>query len=387
MAAQGFGATRPAGRIDLGHARRALRRVGLVQIDSVNVLVRSHELPLFSRLGAYPRGAVDALAERHREFFEYWAHEASFVPIALHPLLRWRMGRAGTEAWGSIVRLRTEMPGYLDAVLQEVADRGPLAVSGLSDAGSRPGVGMWNWSIGKTALEALFWFGELSAVGRSRTFERIYDLTERVIPSEVLAQPTPAEADAQRALLAHSARWLGVGTAKDLADYFRIRTPVARPLLEDLVEEGVLWPVTVEGWKDRAYLDPNATVPRRIAARALLSPFDSLIWERTRTERIFGMRVRLEIYTPAARREHGYYVLPYLLGDQLVARVDLKADRANRALRVQAAFIEPAHASRAAEVAAELRTELDLMARWLGLERVEHAGGGNLRVGGRNQPG
>jgi len=352
--------------------------VGLIQLDSVNVVARSHELPLFSRLGPHRRDALADLTYRRRELFEYWGHEASLVPVALHPLLRWRMARAAGEAWGRMVRIQRDQPGLVKALLAEVTARGPLTARDLGGFGKGSSGGWWGWGEVKTALEWLFWTGELAAAGRSRTFERAYDLTERVLPPAILAAPTPAESDAQRALLRFAAARLGVGTAGDVADYFRIRRPDAGPRLSELVEEGALVPVQVEGWRDRAFLDPAALAARRRRPRprALLSPFDSLVWERSRTERLFGMRLRLEVYTPAERRTHGYYVLPFLLGEHLVARVDLKADRKTSRLRVLGAFGEPPHDP--AVTVPALAAELAELARYLGLEQVSIEPRGDL---------
>ncbi|MGH8990723.1 MAG: winged helix-turn-helix domain-containing protein [Acidimicrobiia bacterium] len=382
LVAQGFGAPRPTGRTDVRHARKGLAAVGLIQIDSVNVLARSHELPLFSRLGPHPRDLIPDLAYRRRELFEYWAHEASLVPVALHPFLRWRMARAAGEAWGRMRGIQQDQPALVKAVVDEVAARGPLPARELDNppGARRSGGPWWGWGDVKTALEWLFWSGELAAAGRTRSFERIYDLTERVLPADVLAVPTPAEPDAQRELLRFAAARLGVGTAGDVADYFRIRRPEAAPRLAELVEEGVLAPVQVEGWPKPGFLDPAAaaTRRRRPRPRALLSPFDSLVWERSRVERLFGMRLRLEVYTPAERRIHGYYVLPFLLGEHLVARVDLKADRQSSVLRVLGAHGEPPHDP--AVTAPALAAELDDLARFLGLERVGVERRGDLAV-------
>jgi uncharacterized protein YcaQ len=377
LAAQGFADPAPSGRVDLRHIRRGLGRVGVLQIDSVNVLVRSHELPLFSRLGPYPRGALTDLAERQRELFEYWGHMASFVPVRFHPLLRWRMAGARTHSFRVVQQLQRERPGYVEAVLAEVADRGPIAASELSDPGKKQGP-WWGWAYGKSVLEWLFYTGDVASAGRGRNFERLYDVPERVLPADVLAMATPNIEEAHRTLLLKSARWLGIGTARDIADYFRIGVNEAKPRLVELVGADELVPVRVDGWRQPAFLHPEARVPRRIEARALLSPFDSLVWERSRTERVFGMRYRIELYTPAAKRVHGYYVLPFLLGDELVARVDLKADRKQSTLRVLGAHLEKAHVDplRAKAVFAELDAELRSMADWLELDQVSpHSAG------------
>ncbi len=376
LAAQGFTDAQPTGAVDVRHLRRVVDRVGLLQIDSVNVLSRSHYLPVFSRLGSYDRAALDGLAYRRRELFEYWAHEASFVPIRLHPQLRWRMARAEHEAWGSMRRLVQDKPGYVEDVLAQVRERGPLSAAAVAvDRPSRPGT-MWNWHDGKVAMEWLFFIGAVSAATRTPGFERLYDVTERVIPAAVLAAPTPVPEDAQRELVRVAARGHGVGTERDLRDYFRLGVEDCRDRIAELVEEGELIRVQVPGWRQQAYLHREARVPRWVRARALLSPFDSVIWERSRTERLFDFRYRLEIYTPAPKRIHGYYVLPFLLGDRLAARVDLKADRQAGVLRAQGVYAEPG--TDPAEVSVELAAELRLMADWLGLERVQAGERGDL---------
>ena len=356
--------------------RRVLSRIGLFQIDSVNVLVRSHYLPLFSRLGPYPVAPLERAAYRApRELFEYWGHEASLLPVAAHRLLRWRMARASDEAWGGLRRFNQARPGYIEAVLEQVRVRGPIAAGELEEERPRRSGPWWDWHDAKRALEYLFWSGRVTSAGR-RGFERLYDLPERVLPAEALAGPVPAEADAQRELVRIAARALGVATERDLRDYFRLGPAEARARVAELVEAGELRPVTVAGWPKQAYLDPGARAPRWVRARALLSPFDSLVWERERTERLFGMQFRLEIYVPAPRRVYGYYVLPFLLGDTLAARVDLKADRAAGVLRAQATWAQDGHAP--GVVADALAAELRAMAGWLGMERVEAGDRGDL---------
>ena len=387
LAAQGFAEPRPRGRVDTRHIRRAIERVGLLQLDSVSVLCRSHYLPVFSRLGPYPRALLDRLAVHtrsgrapraqpdRRELFEYWGHEASLLPVSLHPLLRWRMARAGVEAWDSVRRLAREHPELLEEVYELVAARGPLraADTGFTHApGQRE---MWDRHDGKTALEHLFYTGRVTAA-RRRNFERIYDVAERVLPAAVLDTPTPPEDEAQRELVRISARRLGVATEPDIGDYFRLPRAASKARVGELSEAGELTPVEVEGWQAQGYLWPDARRPRRVRARALLSPFDSLIWRRERTERLFSFRYRLEIYTPAAKREYGYYVLPFLLGEELVARVDLKAETATGRLLVPGAYLEPGQDP--AAVAPELAAELGLMAGWLGLERIQIESRGDL---------
>jgi uncharacterized protein len=378
LAAQGFADPRPAGRVDRRHLSRVLGRMGLLQLDAVNVLARAHYLPVFARLGPYDPAALDRWAYRDGALFEYWGHEASLLPVDTHPLLRWRMARARRgEAWPGLVRFAREHPGLIDVVRDEIRARGPVRAGELGDVDARRRGGWWGWSDARRACEWLFWTGELAVAGRGRGWERVFDLTERVLPPDVLAQPTPSEADAGRGLLERAGRALGIGTARDLADYFRLRITRARPLLADLVEDGRLTPVAVEGWREPGYLHPDARHPRRITARALLSPFDPLVWARPRVARLFGFDdLVLEFYTPAARRRWGYYVLPLLVGEALVARADLKADRAGGVLRALAAYAEPDRDH--AEAAAHLATALSDMAAWLGLDGVEAADRGDL---------
>ncbi len=344
-------------------------RTGLVQIDSVNVLCRSQELPLFARLGPHRRDLIPSMTAAG-DVFEYWAHEASHVPIDLHPLLRWRMDDAlqGVGTWGRVAAVRQTHPGLVERVLDQVRAEGPLTIGMVQGAGERT-PGMWGWSPGKVAIEYLFWSGLVSSVRRGTGFERWYDLTERVLPAEVLGRPTPSRAESLKELLLIGARSHGIGTARDLADYFRLNLPESRPLLAELVDEGLLLPVEVEGWKDPAYLHPGARRPNRHRGRALLSPFDSLVWERSRTERIWGFRYRIEIYVPKHQRVHGYYVLPFLLDGDLVARVDLKSDRANGILLVQSTWGEDA--IDVDHVATELAAELTDLAAHLDLTGVE----------------
>jgi len=371
LAASGFGIGRPES-VHAGQMQRCIDRLGLLQIDSVNVLVRAHYMPLFSRLGAYDRALLDRVAwgrKSQRRLFEFWAHEASLLPLVSQPLLRWRMRQAREETGGKgkLRTFRRERKKFIDEVLREITDKGPLAASELENGG--PGRGAWwGWSDGKLAVEWLFYAGIVTTATRRGTFERVYDLTERVLPPAIQALPTPSEEEAQRELLRLSARALGVATEFDLRDYYRLGVADTKARLAELVEAGDLLPVAVEGWDRPAYLDPAAKIPRKIDARALLAPFDPLVWERDRTERIFDFFYRIEIYTPLNKRIYGYYVLPFLLGDRIVGRVDLKADRANGALLAHAVHVEKGVDRR--KIEGPLREELRLMADWLGLERV-----------------
>ena len=368
LAAQGF-ADPPGTREPDGWAlRRVLDRVGLIQIDSVNVLSRAHYLPLFSRLGPYDTELLDRAAHRApRRLFEYWGHEASLLPVATQPLLRWRMERAGDDAWGGVRRIQRERPELVERVLADVRDRGPIAASEVVEEERPARTGpWWDWSDVKRAFEWLFWSGQITSA-RRRGFERLYDLPERVLPREVVETPTPSLEDAQRELVRIASRAMGVAAEKDLRDYFRLPVAEARARVEELVEAGELWPVEVEGWTVPGYVHPEARLPRSVEARALVGPFDSLVWERPRVERVFGFRYRIEIYVPKPKRVHGYYVLPFLLGDRLVARADLKADRAAGVLRVQASHAEP---DAPPETASALAAELERMAGWLGLGGV-----------------
>ncbi|MBX3485180.1 winged helix-turn-helix domain-containing protein [Phenylobacterium sp.] len=374
LAAQGFGADRdgPVGKRQLV---KTIERLGVVQIDSVNVVSRTHYLPFFSRLGAYPRELLEEVAwARKRPLFEYWAHEASLLPLGAQPLLRWRMADAqsGVGVWKGVARFLRERRDFVDRVRDEIAARGPMSAGEL-EMGHKGEGGWWGWSEAKRAVECLFWAGELTTATRRGTFERVYGLPDKVLPRAILDAPTPARADAQRELYRIAARAMGIATSKDLRDYFRMPVEGAKDRIAELVEAGELLPVAVKGWRETAYLDPAARWARKMDASALLSPFDNAIWFRERTERMFGVRYRIEIYVPAEKRQHGYYVLPFLEGDALTARVDLKSDRKAGVLLVQSAHAEPWASP---ETPAKLAAELERMAGWLGLAgvRVEKRG-------------
>ena len=376
LAAQGFGRRRPT-TPGKRHLLSTIEALGVVQIDSVNVVSRSHYLPFFSRLGAYDRSLLEAMAwGRTPDLAEYWAHEASLTPLSTHPLLRWRMQDAldGVGVWKNVSGFLRSHADFIDKALAAVAERGPLAASDL-DLGAKGEGGWWGWSEAKRAMECLFWTGRLTTATRRGGFERVYDLPERVLPPAIARTPTPSRAEACRALLKISARAMGVATERDLRDYFRLSVADARDGVAALVADRALVPVVVQGWSQPAYLWADGPAPRRVKAAALLSPFDNLIWFRERTERLFGVRVRLEIYTPAHKRIHGYYVLPFLQDEAITARVDLKADRKAGKLLVLAAHAEPDADEATAD---RLAGELASMASWLGLSHVEVRPTGDL---------
>lgn len=375
LAAQGFAEPRPAGPLTRRHLGKVLARLGLLQIDSVSAVVRAHYMPLFSRLGAYPMALLDeAMSGRRRLLFEYWAHEASLLPVDDWPLMQWRMQRARQHKgiYKGLARWAEKNRAFTDEILAEVKARGPIPASAIE--GHKGKGGWWGWSDAKAAFEWLFWAGLLTTHSR-RGFERLYDLPERVLPKHILDMPVPEPQDAQRELIRRSARALGIATYTDLRDYFRLPVDTMKGRIEELVDSGDLLPVKVKGWNQPTWMHADARRPRKIEARALLAPFDPLVWERSRTERLFDFHYRIEIYVPEAKRRYGYYVLPFLLGERIVARVDLRADRPNGTLRVIAAYAEPGAPP---ETAAELLEELTLMQGWLGLGRMEVQAGGDF---------
>jgi len=377
IAAQGLAEQRPPGPITRRHLAKVVSRLGLLQIDSVSAVVRAHYMPLFSRLGPYPMALLDgAAAGRKRWLFEYWAHEASYLPLEMWPLMQWRMRRAAandaTEIYKGLAIWADGNRAMIDEVFAKIVAEGPLPASAME--GHKGKGGWWGWSDAKAAFEWLFWAGRITAHSR-RGFERYYDLPERSLPADTIAAPVPSDAEAHRELLRISARALGVGTAQCLRDYFRLGPADIAGRLEELVEEGTLIPVSIEGWHRPGYLHSQARIPRRVEACALLAPFDPLVFERTRTEKLFDFRYRIEIYTPADKRQFGYYVLPFLLGDRIVARVDLRADRPNSIFRVHAAYAEPGAPP---ETASRLLQELRLMQGWLGLDAMEITPAGDL---------
>ena len=375
--ANGLDAPRPTGRVDRRHLRGVIDRLGLIQLDSVNVLARTQYLTLFSRLGPYDPALFDSLVYDDNEMFEYWGHVASLVDTRLQPFLRWRM--EDDHAWKSLVRVEHEHPELIDALEREILANGPCSAGELDESEQRKGP-WWGWGETKRALELLFWRGRVGALRRGN-FERVYCAPDRAVPPSVLELPTPDPDTANRTLLLHAARMHGVGTAKDLADVWRQPIRPSRRHLDDLVHEGLLERVSVEGWRDDGYLVPGTTVPRRVDACALVSPFDQAMWERDRIERLHDFHYRIEIYVPKPQRVFGYYVLPFLLGDTYVARVDLKSDRTGRRLLVQAAHAEPDLSDRGTdedEVAERLGDELQTMAAWLGLDDVVVVDRGDL---------
>ena len=352
-----------------GSIKSCLSRLGVLQIDAVNALVRAHYLPLFSRLGPYSREDLDHITWgplSKRAFFECWGHEASFMPLNLYQLMRWRMARSasGQGIYGHLAEFGRAEKTFVQKVLKMVAERGPVGASDLKKGG-RTGP-WWGWSPEKMALEWLFAAGEVAVAGR-RNFERLYDLTDRVIPRKILEQPCPDAPEAKRGLLKVAASALGVATETDLRDYYRLSAAGTKTALAELAESGELLPVNVESWKQTAYCPAGARVPKEVKVATLISPFDSLIWERSRTERLFNFRYRLEFYTPAAKRVYGYHVLPFLHNSRLVGRLDLKAERASGCLSIPAVFSEGELDEQALNALAANLIEL---ARWLGLDKI-----------------
>lgn len=374
IAAQGADQGAERYEASASHVRRMVERLGVLQIDSVNVVARAHTLPVFARLGAYNVADLDRLAYggRRRALFEYWGHAASLMPVAMQPLLRWRMEEAqrGKGVYSGLVRFAEAKAALIEDIVREIEARGPSAVGDFEAHANRKS-GWWGWSDAKSALEWLFWTGRLTTATRRATFERVYDIPERVLPAAVLAAPTPAPADAKRALMAHAAQAFGVATEACLKDYYRLDGQAARQALAELVEEGTVLPVAVEGWTATAFLHKDARRPRRVAARTLLSPFDPLVWNRSRAEQLLGAHIRIELYTPKEKRKHGYYVLPFMYGDCIVGRVDVKADRDKGVLQALSVHAEPGFIPET--FAAALADELRLMARWLGLSAVNAA--------------
>jgi uncharacterized protein YcaQ len=392
LAAQGFASRRPSNP-GFKHVRAVATRLQALQIDSVNVLVRAHYLPIFSRLGPYPIAALDRLTNDRHDLIEHAAHQASFVPVEIEPLLRGRRGDRSQQSQGSW--RRSVDAAYADAVERQVVERGPIALSDLDDPRKREkkspaeltfrrrdgqpyAESSLRWhrqSDGKMVLDGLLDEGRLALAGR-RGVERLYDLAERVIPAAVRDQPTPSSEVVRRELVELAAVALGVATIGDLANYFQLKVGDARVAVRDLVSGGLLEEVRVEGWTVPAFVPPRAVCPASIETEALLGPFDSLTWSRDRTKRLFGFDFSFEIYVPEAKRRYGYYVLPFLLGDRLVARVDLKVDRRRCALVASGAYAEPG--VKPESVAPALRRELEQMASWLGMEHIQTGGRGDL---------
>lgn len=365
LAAQGFGRTYAGS--DLARLSAVLDHVGVLQIDSVNVLVRSQELPIFARIGDHDRAVVTNAVSRGK-LFEYWVHEASLAPVDVHRLMRWKMARP--HPWFGDYYSRNK--SLVERLYGRVRDDGPLKAADVSMRVGKKGT-WWDWDDAKRALEYLFYAGRVTTRARDTDFARVYDLPERVLPAKALDASTPSELDARRELLRRAAGHLGVATFSDLADYHRQKPREARTALDSLVADSTLRLASVEGWAEPAYVPKRVTIPRSVEACALLSPFDSLVWNRDRNERLFGFHYRIEIYTPKPKRRFGYYVLPVLCNERLVGRLDMKADRQAGALRVEAAFLEPGVSARS--VVAPIAGQLRAMGEWLGL--------GDIAVGRR----
>ena len=373
VAAQGFDTPRPQTKATQRQVDAIIARLGVLQIDSVNVLVRSQELPLFARLGNHNRNAIPKATEA-KKIFEYWGHEAAHLPVSLHPLFRWKMNAARTGKvthWG-LTSFYEENKAFVKRTLKHVEKNGPTTSRELSTRTEKKGT-WWDWDEAKVALEYLFLTGQLMSRGRGSDFARIYDTPERVLPRHVLDAPTPSEDNARKQLLVRSAIAQGVATVSDLADYYRQKPAAVRPLIAELVEEGELRAVAVDGWTEKAFVHRNAKLSKQLHATALLSPFDSLVWCRPRNERLFNFHYRIEIYTPKEKRKFGYYVLPFMMNGELVGRVDLKGDRGNSTLLVNSVHVEKG--VKRSAISDALNTELHTMANWLGLEQVQIARG------------
>ena len=369
LAAQGFDTARPQTKATQRHVDALISRLGVIQIDSVNVLVRSQELPLFARLGNHDRKAIPKATEAQK-LFEYWGHEAAHLPVDLHPLFRWKMDAARTGKvthWG-LTSFYEENKAFVKRILKHVEKNGSTTSRELSTRTEKKGT-WWDWDEAKVALEYLFLTGELMSRGRGSDFARIYDTTERVLPQRIIDAPTPSEHEARKQLLVRSAVAQGVATASDLADYYRQKLATVKPLIAELVEEGELREVTVDGWTEKAFVYRNAKLPKQLHATALLSPFDSLVWCRPRNERLFDFHYRIEIYTPKEKRKFGYYVLPFMMNGEMVGRVDLKADRAKGILQAHSVHTEKG--VKRSVINEALNAELAAMATWLGLEQVQ----------------
>jgi uncharacterized protein YcaQ len=369
LSAQGFDTARPETKATQRHVDALISRLGVIQIDSVNVLVRSQELPLFARLGNHDRNAIPRATEQQK-LFEYWGHEAAHLPVRLHPLFRWKMdaARTGKVAHWGLTSFYEENKAFVKRTLKHVTANGPTTSRELSTRTEKKGT-WWDWDEAKVALEYLFLTGELMSRGRGTDFARIYDIPERVLPQRILNAPTPSEHDARKQLLVRSAIAQGVATASDLADYYRQKLATVKPLIAELIEEGELRTVSVDGWTEKAFVHRDAKLPKQLHATALLSPFDSLVWCRPRNERLFSFHYRIEIYTPKEKRKFGYYVLPFMMNGEMVGRVDLKSDRANGVLQAHSVHTEKGVKRSAINEA--LNAELDAMATWLGLEQVQ----------------
>ena len=367
LAAQGFDKPRTKSKSSTSDVVALFKKLGVVQIDSVNVLVRSQELPLFSRLGDHDRKAIPK-ATSQGKIFEYWGHEAAHLPVELHPMFRFKMraARSGKMKHWGLTSFYAENKAFVKRILKHVEVNGSTSARELSTRTTKKS-SWWDWDEAKTALEYLFLTGELMSCGRGSDFARVYDIPERVLPKKILQMPTPSETEARKELLVRAIHAQGVATMRDLADYYRQKPAVVKPLVSELVEQGVLREVSVDGWQDKAYVHRNAQLPKRLFATALLSPFDSLVWCRPRNERLFNFHYRIEIYTPQAKRKFGYYVLPFMMNGEMVGRVDLKADRANSKLLVQSVHTE--RGVKRATINRALSTELQHMSSWLGLRR------------------
>ncbi|OSQ45046.1 winged helix-turn-helix domain-containing protein [Thalassospira sp. MCCC 1A01428] len=370
---QGFETPDPVRPVDRRRIMKMIRKTNMLQIDSVNVLSRAHYMPVFSRLGVYDRALLDQLSwgtAKQRKLFEYWGHEASLIPVEDYPLYRWRMEDAlrGEGMWGRMAAIARDEPDFVASLLRHLEREGTTAASALNEEPREGGSQWWGWTKAKTAMEYLFWSGQVMARKRRGSFEREYDLPHRII-GDVAHEPVLPRDVAQRALIAKGIVAMGVATIADLRKYFRLPTEDAKARVAEMVENGDLIPALVEGWQQPGFIAPDAKIRRRATPSALMVPFDPVMWERDRVERIFGFNYRIEIYTPAEKRQYGYYVLPFMLDGNFVARVDLKTDRQAKLLRVFSAHAEPGCDTD--HVAAQLNAHLHQLAQFLEMDAVD----------------
>jgi len=376
LASQGFHNPRPKEKVNASHMKEAMRLMGLVQLDAVPTVIRSQYMPFFSRLGNYETGLYDRIAYQQDQWFELWAHEASIAPIHMEPYFRFNKERAKKgETWKGLYKVGVQHSEYVKTVLNEVVKKGPIKAKELDDPRPKGGNGWGSRSMGQLALNWLYRIGEVG-IRREKNFEKKYDLFSRIVPEKILALPTPDEETSIKTLFISATESLGIATAADIADYFRIRHSESKRFLKELVCSGDIQEVAVEGWRDQAYVPKSFQIPTQVNATAILTPFDPIVWNRKRLERLFDFNYKIEIYKPKEKRQYGYYVMPFLLDDKIVARFDLKNERATSSLHVLGAFSEKN--TRNGEIAHQAHEELNHLASFLGSSTLKFAKNGNF---------